>query len=110
LTSKKRNKNQSNKQKQRFYTRSIKLPNINFTKEQTILNYGLQRSIEKPLTIYWWNLIMETKRAVKLLDGEIQTAFCILATKKLKQIYNNNITNKSTTKILMLNINTTYMF
>jgi len=51
-------------QHQRFYQRTINLTNIRFTKgEQTVLDYGLQYSLEKPLKTYWMNLIIETERA-----------------------------------------------
>jgi len=37
-------------QHQRFYQRTINLTNIRFTKEeQTVLDYGLKYSLEKPL-------------------------------------------------------------
>jgi hypothetical protein len=36
---------------------------------------------------YWMNLIIETEKAIKLLDSKSQNAFHILASKKLKQIY-----------------------
>ena len=49
--------------------------------------------MQKPLKSYWTNLIMETEKAIKLLDGRIQNAFCIMATKKLRQIYNPNNVN-----------------
>jgi hypothetical protein len=46
--------------------------------------------VEKPLKTYWLNLITETENAIKLLDHKLQNAFCIIATNKLKQIYNVN--------------------
>jgi len=53
-------------QHQRFYQRTIILTNIRFTKEeQTVLDYGLQYSLQKPLKTYWTNLIIETERAIK---------------------------------------------
>jgi len=77
-------------QHQRFYQRTINLTNIRFTKqEQTVLYYGLQYSLEKPLKTYWMNLIIETERPMKLLDNKSQNAFRIMASRKLKQIYNS---------------------
>ena len=56
-----------------------------FTEEEiNLLNHGLQHSIEKPLKTYWTNLIMETERAIKLLDVKLQNPFRIIATKRLK--------------------------
>ena len=53
-------------QHQRFYQCTINLTNIRFTKEeQTVLDYGLQYSLQKPLKTYWTNLIIETERAIK---------------------------------------------
>jgi len=96
-------KHQPTNQIHRFYQRTINLTNIKFTKEeQTILNYGLQLSLEKTLRTYCLNRIIETERAIKLLNSKIQNLFHILATKKLKQIYN------SVTSIL--HKNATYMF
>jgi hypothetical protein len=36
------------------------------------------------------NTITETENAIKLLDPKLQNAFRIMATKKLRQIYNTN--------------------
>jgi hypothetical protein len=47
---------------------------------------GLQHSIEKPLNIYWNDLIIETEQAIKKLDTKLQAPYRILAAKKLKQI------------------------
>jgi len=44
------------------------------------------------------NLIIETERAVKLLDNKTRNAFCVLATRKLKQIYNSNSNINATQK------------
>jgi hypothetical protein len=60
-------KNQPTKQSQNFYQRTINLTKIKFTKEeQTILNCGLQHSLEKPLRTFWLNLIIQTEKAIKL--------------------------------------------
>jgi hypothetical protein len=63
-----------------------------------LLKHGLQHSIEKPLRTYWINLIIETEQAVKLLDVKMQNPFWILATKKLKQIFNSNSHYNATQK------------
>jgi hypothetical protein len=44
------------------------------------------------------NLIIETERAVKLLDNRTQSAFRILACKRLRQIYNSNRNTNATQK------------
>lgn len=90
----KKTTNQRYKRGQRFYPRAINLTNIKFTKEeQTLLNYGLQHRIGKPLKTFWMNLFIEIERVIKLLDVKIQNAFRIIATMQLKQIYNSNNIN-----------------
>jgi hypothetical protein len=87
-------RNHQPNQHQRVYQRTINLTNIRFTKEeQTVLDYGLQYSLEKALKTYWMNLIIETERTIKLLDSKSQNAFCTLASRKLKQIYSSNNIN-----------------
>jgi hypothetical protein len=44
------------------------------------------------------NLIIETERAIKLIDSESQNAFRILASRKPKQIYNSNSNINATQK------------
>ena len=57
---------------QQFYTRSVNLTEIKFSKEEiSLLNQGLQHSIEKPLDKYWIDLIMETEQAVRKLDAKM---------------------------------------
>jgi len=69
-----------------YVSLSWNLTKIKFTKEEiTLLNNGWQHSIEKSLNTYWINLIMETERAIKLLDANVHNTFRILAAKKLKQ-------------------------
>jgi hypothetical protein len=101
----KKTNNQRYKHGQRFYPRTINLTKIKFTKEeQTLLNYGLQHRRGKPLKTYWMNLIIEIERVIKLLDVNIQNAFRIMATKKLKQIYNsNNINSLHKPQLYILN-------
>ena len=67
------------------------LTNINFMKEEMdILNYGAQYSIGKPVTSYLPNVIVETEKAIKLLDTKMQNLYQILAAEKLKQIINKD--------------------
>jgi hypothetical protein len=54
--------------------------------ELSLLNKGLQHSIEKPLRKYWTDLIMETELTIKKLDTKMQAPYRILASKKLNQI------------------------
>jgi hypothetical protein len=87
------------KQHQAFYQCTINLTNIKITKEEKeILDYGLQYSLEKPIKTYWMNLIIETERTIKLLDNKTQSSFRILASKKLRQIYNSNRNTNATQK------------
>jgi len=68
--------------------------NITFTKEeQNVLDLGLQHNIEKPLKAYWMNMITETENAIKLNILFCHFEFRIMASKKLRQIYNtkNNV-------------------
>jgi len=52
----------------------------------SLLNKGLQHSIENPLEKYWTDLIMETEQAIRMLEPKLQSPYRILATRKLKQI------------------------
>jgi hypothetical protein len=63
-----------------------------------LLKHGLNYSIEKPTATYFTNLLEETERAIKLLDGKMQNIYCILATNKLKQIINSTSKKNSTQK------------
>jgi len=66
-------KTRHNNQEQQFYPRTKNLTNIQFNKEEMdLLNHGLQHSMERPLKTYWANLIVETERAIKLLDTKLQ--------------------------------------
>jgi urocanate hydratase len=69
-----------------------------------LLNKGLQHSIEKPLKTYWSKLIVENERPVKLLEIKLQNPYCVMANKKLKQIFNSrnhhNATQKRQTYIM----------
>ena len=78
-------------QQKSFYPRTVNLTDISFTKEeQELLDLGAQHSIQQPLKRYWNNLIVETERAIRLLDTRVQDAFRLMATKKLKQIRNTH--------------------
>jgi len=58
-----------NSNNQLFYSRTVNLTKVKFTKEElALLNKGLQHSTEKPLNTYRINLIMETEHAIKLPD------------------------------------------
>ena len=84
---KKRPTNTTYSQQQAFYPRTVNLTDIIFTKEeQELLDLGAQYSIQQPFRKYWTNLIIETERAIRLLDAKIQDAFRLMAAKKLKQI------------------------
>jgi hypothetical protein len=70
----------------------VNLSNIVFTKEeQELLDLGLQYNIQQPLKSCWINLIIEIEQAIRLLDTKLEDAFCLMATKKLKQIQNTNL-------------------
>jgi hypothetical protein len=58
-----------------------------------LLKYGFNYSIERPASTYAFSLIAETERAIRLLDTKMQNTFRIMATIKLKQIFNS--TNRS---------------
>jgi len=76
---------QHKQQQRNFYRRTENLTNIVFTKEeQETLDLGLQHSIGKPLKTYWLNLIVETENTIKQLDQKQQSAYRIMASKKLK--------------------------
>jgi len=80
-------KTKTNQQRNQFYPRTVNLTKIKFNQgEMSLLNKGLQHSIEKPLEKYWTDLIMETEQAIRLLEPKLQSAYRILATRKLKQI------------------------
>ena len=66
-----------------------------------LFKYGLDYSIERPVSSYIVNLTAETERAIRLLDVKTQNTYHIMATNKLKQIINsnsqNNVLQKKTT-------------
>jgi len=85
--------------KQQFYTRVKYLTNVRLNKEEMqLLKFGLNYSIERPISSYIANLTAETERAIRLLDVKMQNAYHIMATNKLKQIINskgqNNVLQK----------------
>ena len=86
------------------YPRTINLTDIHFTdEEQKLLDLGLQYSMQKPTKTAWENLVIETARAIKLLDGKSQNPFRIIAAKKLKQLHNtnhHNVTHKRQLHVL----------
>jgi hypothetical protein len=92
-------KQQHKQQLRSFYRWTENLTNIIFTKEeQETLDLGLQHSVEQPLRMYWLNPIAETENAIKQLDQKQQSAYLIMAAKKLKQIYNSNKNMGATSK------------
>jgi hypothetical protein len=85
------NRNAKKKQQEtKFYTRVNNLSQLVYTNEEmNILNLGFQYSIEKPVTSDLLNIAIETDNAIKLLDINVQSAYRVLATKKLKYIVNS---------------------
>jgi len=76
------------------FPHTINLTNIQFTdEERKLLDLGLQYSMEKPTKATWENLVIETERAIRLLDNKLQNPFRIMATKKLKQLHNTKHQN-----------------
>jgi hypothetical protein len=60
------------RQPQTAYPRTINLTIIHFTPEEhNLLNLGLQYSLQKPTDSSWKNLIIETERAIRLLDDKL---------------------------------------
>jgi hypothetical protein len=82
----KREKMQPRNQQFHYHARTVNLTNIKFTQEMSLLNNGLQYSIETPLKKYKTDLIIETEQVIRLLDNKLQAHFRILAAKKMKQI------------------------
>jgi hypothetical protein len=62
--------------------------------EMDLLNHGMQYSTEKPLKTYWTNLLVETKRAIKLLDTKLQNPYQIMVAKRMKQSKTQTTTTK----------------
>jgi hypothetical protein len=80
-----------NNQQEHLYPRIENLTGIKFTEEEKeLLNNGLQYSIEKPLTTYFTKLVIETERAIKLLDKKLQKKYRTEAAKKLEQIFKSS--------------------
>ena len=77
--------------KHQFYTRIKNFTKINLTKEETqLIEYGLNYSIEKPMSTYIANLIAETERAIRLLDTSMQGTYRFLAANKLNKFINSS--------------------
>jgi len=80
--------------KHQFYTRVKNLTNVRLNKEEMqLLKYGLNYSIERPVSSCIANLTAETERAIRLLDVKTHNTYRIMATSKLKQIINSNSQN-----------------
>jgi len=76
------------------FPRTINLTDIHFTdEERKLLDLGLQYSMEKPTKVTWENLVIETERAIRLLDDKLLKPFRIMATKQLKQLHNTKHQN-----------------
>jgi hypothetical protein len=59
------------------------LTNITFNHEDMqLLKYGLKYSIEKPLSSYAANHIVETERAIRLLDTKVQNTYRFMEANK----------------------------
>ena len=89
LQNKQQDKNRTKEQKieHQFYNKTANLTQIKFTKEEiSLLNQGLQHSIENPMDKYWTDLTTETEQAIRNLDTKMQDPYRIMAAKKLKQI------------------------
>jgi len=63
---------------------------LDATEEQELLDLGTQYSIQQLFRKYWTNLIVETERAIRLLDAKIQDTFRLMAAKKLKLIHSTH--------------------
>ena len=73
-----------------FHERTLNLTTIKFDKEEKILiDKGMQYSIEKPIGIYWNDIIIETEQAIKKLEPRLQEAYRITAAQKLNKMKNS---------------------
>jgi hypothetical protein len=71
--------------RQQTYPRTVNLTNIQFTNdERTILDLGLQYSLQSSSASIRTTLAPETEWAIKLLDNKIQNSFRMLVANKLK--------------------------
>jgi len=68
------------------------------------LNHGMKYSMQRPLKTYWTNLLVETQRAIKLIDTKIQNSYRIMASKKMKQIFNSDNHHRTIQKRQLYNI------
>ena len=70
-----------------FHERTVNLTTIKFDKEEKILiDKGVQYSIEKPIGIYWNDIIIDTEQAIKKLEPRLQEAYRIIAAQKLNKM------------------------
>ena len=77
--------------KNQFYNLTVNLTTIKFNQEEpTLLDHGMQHSIEIPLEKFWNDLIIQTDRAVRKFEPKLQEAYRTIAAKKLKQIKNSS--------------------
>jgi hypothetical protein len=69
----------------------LNLSSIHFTKEQmNTISLGLNFAIEQAPHSFLNTLIIEMENAIQHLDPTLQSTFCHLATKKVKQIASSN--------------------
>jgi len=81
------------------FPRTINLTDIHFTDEEwKLLDLGRQYRMVKPTKATWENLVIEMESAIRFLDDKLQNPFCIMATKKLKQLHNTINTKMPHTK------------
>jgi hypothetical protein len=65
------------------YPRTINFTDIQFTdEEQKLLDLGLQYSTQRSTKSTWTDLVLETERAIRLLDDKPQSPFRIIDAKK----------------------------
>ena len=77
--------------KNTFHTSPVNLPKIKLSREQiNTLNLGFDYEIEKDPKQFINTLIVDTENAIRHLDIKIQNTFRYLATKKIKQITEEN--------------------
>jgi hypothetical protein len=54
--------------------------------------------MERPLKTYWTNILVETKRDIKLLHTKLQNSHRFMAAMKMKEIYNSDNHHKTMQK------------
>ncbi|GFG32297.1 hypothetical protein Cfor_02694 [Coptotermes formosanus] len=78
---------------QGFHTRTMNLSTVEFTTEETsLIDLGLQYCVEKPPNACLQDMIIEIKRAIKIVAPSEQQALRKMATIKLNRIINSRPT------------------